>query len=196
MDYRCYDSTTTKLYNCGDAEGFQEAKDQVKIPYIANETDESLRYRTLMNSYRRRVDYLKTLKGTLVTYEVVPESKHDSHIVTSPPVLVDFDKITIRWLIDHLPTSKWVALVAILIGSFLLGATMGQTTFIRELLGKSVDSQTAPKLTSEEFKNRIDQLTQGHNSRRQKLIEAIIDQQRGLAMFATNDVERRQARLL
>jgi hypothetical protein len=56
------------------------------------------------------------------------------------------DRITLEWLFRHVPVSYWVTLGAIIVGAFTLGVTLGQTTFVKELLGKK-DESAQPKAT-------------------------------------------------
>jgi len=92
----------------------------------------------------------------------------------SPKPKIDFDEITIRWLIDHLPTKKWVVFFGILVAIFIGGATVGQTTFVRELLGKKLEGNTG--LSCLELNGRLDELLRAHNLRWKQLNDEIIEQ--------------------
>ena len=88
------------------------------------------------------------------------------------------------WLFQGIGTEflKAVVVVVLMMASFFGGY------YFR----KKPEPQT-PGLTSEELKIRVDQLTQGHNDRKQKLQEAIIKQQRDIANSSFNHSERQQA---
>jgi hypothetical protein len=146
------------------------------------------RYLPVRQTFDHRMAWLRRLQENLSIYAPTPA------LARQTQSKVDFDEITVRWLIDHLPTKKWVILFGILVAIFLGGTTVGQTTFVRELLGKKPETaQVTPKLTSQEFKDKVDQLIQGHNTRREDLTKAIIDQQRGAALSTTGYSERQKA---
>lgn len=55
----------------------------------------------------------------------------------------DFEKVSITWLINHVPLKVWLGFVGLVLAAFLGGIKVGQLTFIRELLGdKAVTFQT------------------------------------------------------
>ena len=80
------------------------------------------------------------------------------------------DKVTLAWLYRRVPVKIWGTLAGFIVAAFLGGVSLGQTTFIRELLGKH---EPPPKISSEELKNKVDQLIQGHNESIKSLYEAI-----------------------
>ncbi|SRR6266436_25050 len=112
--------------------------------------------------------WLQRLIETLAIYST------DDMTSPSPSPKIDFDEITIRWLIDHLPTKKWVVLFGILVAIFFAGATVGQTTFVREILGKKLEGNTG--LSSQELNGKLDELLRAHNLRRKQLNDEIIEQ--------------------
>jgi hypothetical protein len=89
------------------------------------------------------------------------------------------DKVTISWLYHHIPVPIWVTLASLIIAVFIAGVTSGQTTFVRELLGKATPATTPeqPKLSSEELKTRVDQLVQGHNESIKNLYTTIANEE-------------------
>lgn len=73
------------------------------------------------------------------------------------------DKVTRAWLREHVPMSFWLWLAGVLMAAFLLGATVGQTTLVRELISKKSDGSTSqPAISSDDIKNKVDELTQAH----------------------------------
>jgi hypothetical protein len=46
------------------------------------------------------------------------------------------DKITLAWLWNYMPFHWWLALWGALVAAFVFGVTIGNTTFIRELLNR------------------------------------------------------------
>jgi hypothetical protein len=47
------------------------------------------------------------------------------------------EKVTIRWLLEHVPWQTWIWLAGAMLAIFTLGVTMGQTTFIKQLFYKA-----------------------------------------------------------
>jgi hypothetical protein len=90
------------------------------------------------------------------------------------------EKVTLPWLAQHVPVSLWLAFVGILISAALLGVTLGQTTFIREMTGKDSPA-TAPPISSQELKERVDRLIEGHNNSTEILNKAIAEEERAAA---------------
>lgn len=50
------------------------------------------------------------------------------------------EKVTMVWLVHHVPIAFWLWLAGIIIAIFIVGATVGQTTFIKEILGKKTET--------------------------------------------------------
>jgi hypothetical protein len=97
-----------------------------------------------------------------------------------PPLRELPPKVTFGWLFKHLPVSVWLALGTSIIGTFGLGVTFGRTTFITELLGKSVPSSgttAAPQISRDNLNQRIDQLIQGHNESTKSLYKSIAEEE-------------------
>lgn len=91
------------------------------------------------------------------------------------------DKVTVSWLYHYVPVPIWVTLAGLITAAFIGGVTLGQTTFVRELLGKATPAVTVPeqpKLSSEELKARVDQLVQGHNESIKNLYTAIANEEK------------------
>jgi Carboxypeptidase regulatory-like domain len=85
------------------------------------------------------------LKGLEESLNLIPESLGEKPVQTSlekstPKTEVQLpDKLTAAWLWHHAPMHFWFWGVGIIVASFLAGATLGQTTFVQELLGKKQD---------------------------------------------------------
>ena len=63
------------------------------------------------------------------------------------------DKVTLGWLVHHVPLTFWFWLVGIVIVTFTIGVTVGQTTFIKELLGKKTEASQSQNSPSQETKD-------------------------------------------
>jgi len=50
-------------------------------------------------------------------------------------------KITLSWLSKHLSIGQWVAIITFITGVFIAGIKVGNTTFVRELLGYGTINQ-------------------------------------------------------
>lgn len=83
--------------------------------------------------------------------------------------------ITLKWLFQNVPVRFWVSSVSILIGVFGTGAMVGQTSFVRELIGKSQPQSIL--LSAENVSERIDKLTEGYNSNVAQLTAAIVKEE-------------------
>lgn len=85
------------------------------------------------NSFKKtvkeRIQRLKTIKERLELFpKADPKSGSERDPVQYP------DKVTVRWLINNVPVSVWLYLISILITVFVLGVTVGQTTFVKEIV--------------------------------------------------------------
>lgn len=86
----------------------------------------------------------------------VPKKKEENKKLESP----EFDKITLPWLVQHLPLRLWISAVGIVTVVFIAGVQVGQISLVREFLGKP-----APQATIEPaaLQDRIDRLTEGYS---------------------------------
>jgi hypothetical protein len=115
---------------------------------------------------------------------ILPGSTASVPSAQSPASATGFtfpDKVTISWLYHHIPVPIWVTLAGLITAAFIGGVTSGQTTFVRELLGKATPAMTTPerpKLSSEELKTRVDQLVHGHNESIKNLYTAIANEEK------------------
>ncbi len=101
------------------------------------------------------------------------------------------EKVTLAWLYKNIPVSAWLSLAASLVVAFGFGATVGSTTFVRELLGKSpftAKSAAASQMSSDELKQRIDQLIQGHNVNVNSITKSIAEEEQaaGKSFYSTD----------
>ncbi len=105
------------------------------------------------------------------------------------------EKVTLAWLWHNVPYSFWISVCTGMFAAFSIGVTIGQTTLAQEWFGKKSISPPLiqPALSNEEVKSKLDQLIQGHNVRRQKLTEAIINEQHDASLFSTGYQERQKA---
>jgi|ERR1043165_36288 hypothetical protein len=94
------------------------------------------------------------------------------------------EKVTFPWLYHNVTMQVWGTLAGFVVAAFVGGVSLGQTTFIQELLGKQ---PPPPRISSEELKNKVDQLIQGHNESIKSLYEAIANEEKeaGKVYFVT-----------
>jgi hypothetical protein len=78
------------------------------------------------------------------------------------PASKEFEKITLLWLVHHVPLKLWISAFGIVAVVFLAGVQVGQTGFLRELLGKPSLPQATP-IEPAVLQDRIDRLTEGYN---------------------------------
>jgi hypothetical protein len=107
----------------------------------------------------------------------------EPQLAYEPTGLGGFVRENRSWLFQGVGTELIKALVVLvlMLGSFLFG---------RYWQDKNLPS---PKPSREEINKRIDLLTQGHNTRKQALTEAIIQQQRDASISYSNQYERQKA---
>lgn len=75
---------------------------------------------------------------------------------SKPP---EFDKITLLWLVHHLPLKLWISAIVLATALFLAGIKVGQVSVVRELLGAPAPGASIePSVLSV----RIDQLTESY----------------------------------
>jgi hypothetical protein len=130
----------------------------------------------------RQVNELRGLQESL---NLLPDAQMDrAEEKSKPSGFKGYLAANKPWLFQGVGTEvlKGVVVVVLMIASFVGG-------YHRR---KEPEPQP-PRLSSEELKIRLDQLIQGHNDRKQKLQEAIINQQRDIANSYSNHSERRQA---
>lgn len=155
---------------------------------IASVEREDARHLPVRHTFDHRMAWLRRLQENLGIY--APAGTTIALVPNASPV--DFDKVSFKWLFEHLPAKIWLTIGAGILILLGLGVSLGQLSVVQEFIGKKRAEQ-ALRLTSEEFKARVDELTKGHNQRREKLIDAIIHQEDQLSNALTNIEEKKQA---
>lgn len=98
------------------------------------------------------------------------------------------DKITLLWLARNVPHTGWLWFLGLLLAAVVLGAKLGQTTTVRELLGRT--DRSSPSFPEGELKQRVDDLIDGHNANAARITSAIVDEERSTGAM-TFDSDRR-----
>jgi len=99
-------------------------------------------------------------------------SKPSTATQPSPPTVLP-DRVTLHWLVGHVPISAWIWLLGIVIAAAVVGAKAGQTSLVRDLLGE----QAAPRMSSDELKIRVDKLVEGHNATITQITARIVEEE-------------------
>jgi hypothetical protein len=64
------------------------------------------------------------------------------------------EKVTMVWLVHNVPVTVWFWFVSLVLGAIVLGVAVGQTTFVKELLNKKVETTIQlPQISSPEAKS-------------------------------------------
>ncbi len=74
----------------------------------------------------------------------------------------EFEKVTLQWLVRHLPLRLWISAMGIVAAVFFAGVQIGQIGLVRELLGKPSLAQ-GTTIEPAVLQNRIDRLTEGYS---------------------------------
>lgn len=78
---------------------------------------------------RERVQRLEAIEARMDLFPLAePDSKADTEPLRYP------EKVTVKWLINNVPVQVWIALVSLLLTAFMLGISVGQTTFVQEII--------------------------------------------------------------
>lgn len=145
------------------------------------------RHRPVRDTFDHRMAWLRRLQENLGIYAPTVAAQP----LVRAPLHVDFEKVSFKWLFEHLPAKIWATIGGGIIVLLGLGISLGQLGVVQEYIGRKHVEPT-PKFSSEEFKTPVDELTKGHNERRQKLVEAIIHQEDQLSNALTNIEEKKQ----
>jgi len=70
---------------------------------------------------------LKTCESMQLDFRLTIETTITKGELTPP------EKVTIPWLVKHVPWALWVSAVGALLAAFIAGVALGRTTFIKEL---------------------------------------------------------------
>ncbi len=74
--------------------------------------------------------------------------------------LDDPERVSASWLWHQVPMKLWLILGGIILGAFSFGVTVGQTTFVRELVGINVT--TVSREVASQIQSQIEELTDAH----------------------------------
>lgn len=113
---------------------------------ITDDNDTALE--VLKGVVREQTNHLEAVKERL---DLIPEvaGNNQNGKDAQPAKEIELpEKITAAWLYKHAPVHFWFSAFGIIIASFLAGATVGQTTFIQELLGKKQTQNSTQPATS------------------------------------------------
>lgn len=120
-------------------------------------------FATLESELRRRA-----VRDEAVTE--VPEPMEKDKKLESP----EFDKITLPWLVHHLPLKLWISALSIVAVAFVAGVQVGQISVVREFLGKPVPEAT---IEPSVLKDRIDRLTESYGKNVAQITAQILSEE-------------------
>jgi hypothetical protein len=120
-------------------------------------------FATLESELRRR-----TARDEAVTE--VPKPMDKDKKLDSP----EFDKITLPWLVHHLPLRLWISAVGIVVVVFVTGVQVGQISVVREFLGRPVPQATIEPTV---LKDRIDRLTESYSKNVAQITAQILSEE-------------------
>lgn len=86
----------------------------------------------------------------------------------------EFDKVTLPWLVHHLPLRLWISAIGIVAFVFVAGVQVGQISIVREFLGKPVPQATIEPAV---LKDRIDRLTEGYGKNVAQITAQILSEE-------------------
>lgn len=92
--------------------------------------------------------------------------------------LPEFEKVTLLWLVHHLPLKLWISALGIITVAFVAGVQIGQLSVVREFLGKSSPPQTTT-IEPSVLKDRIDRLTEGYSKNVAQITGQILLEEQG-----------------
>jgi len=106
--------------------------------------------------------------------ERTPEAPLDSAVQKSAaPASTEFEKVTLLWLVHHIPLRLWLSALGIVFLIFVGGIHVGQLGFVREFLGKpSIIEQRAIEVPV--LQGRIDRLTEAYNTNIRQITSQIL----------------------
>lgn len=138
---------------------------EARVELEVNEESFNDMFATLESEFRQR-----TVRDGKVA-EVATLMEKDQKI-ESP----EFDKITLLWLLHHLPLKLWLSAVAIVVFVFATGARVGQISTVREYLGEPIPQ--ASIIEPIVLKDRIDRLTEGYSKNVAQITAQILSEER------------------
>ncbi|HEV2199700.1 MAG TPA: hypothetical protein VGR73_07755 [Bryobacteraceae bacterium] len=102
------------------------------------------------------------------------------------------EKVTIRWLIDHVGWGAWTVLGTIVLGAFLGGVSLGQVAWVRELF-HAPQSPEPSAGARQPLDVQMDALNKGHNERVLQLQKGIIEEESGAGSSFDSSAHRAAA---
>jgi hypothetical protein len=128
-----------------------------------------------------KLSYHNSAKSTITRDDMIREAKIILQKRTMKKPLTDaelespeFDKITLPWLVHHLPLKLWISAVGVVAIVFIAGMQVGQISLVREFLGKP-----APQATIEPavLTDRIDRLTESYTKSVAQITAQIVSEE-------------------
>lgn len=110
----------------------------------------------------------RTVRNKPVTEAPKPMEKNKK--LESP----EFDKITLPWLVHHLPLKLWISAIGIVAFVFIVGVQVGQISVVREFLGKPIPQTTIEPAV---LKDRIDRLTESYSKNVAQITAQILSEE-------------------
>lgn len=110
----------------------------------------------------------------------VPKPMEKEKKLDSP----EFDKITLPWLVHHLPLKLWMSAVGVVVIVFAAGVQVGQISVVRELLGKpALQATIEPTVLTD----RIDRLTESYSKSVAQITAQIVSEEQaaGKVFYST-----------
>jgi len=122
---------------------------------------------------------------------LLPEKQSINEFLTiSKSASSEFEKVTLLWLVHHVPVKLWLSAIGILFVVVFAGIQIGQISFVREILGRLPASNAFPAepLVIQE---RIHRLTEGYNLNKRQIMSQILWHEEYAAKGFSSD-ERKQ----
>ena len=120
-------------------------------------------FATLESELRRR-----TVRNKPVT-EVPRPMEKDKKLA-----LPEFDKITLSWLVHHLPLRLWISAIGIVAFVFVAGVQVRQISVVREFLGRPIPQATIEPAV---LKDRVDRLTESYSKNVAQITAQILSEE-------------------
>lgn len=107
-----------------------------KVEYVSSSWIPDIEY-YLEKQMTPKVDYLGILIQTIDQFTEIKEEKKQSVFTPPPDNNLDLpEKVTLSWLWKHVPAKFWFVLIGLFIAAFILGVTLGQIGWVKEVFGK------------------------------------------------------------
>jgi len=92
----------------------------------------------------------------------------------------EFEKVTLLWLVHHVPVKLWLSAIGLLFVFFFAGIQVGQIGFVREIFGK-LPAHSSPHVEPSVIQERIDRLTEGYNANMRQIMSQILSHEESAA---------------